>query len=72
MDFTNGAAGRYTLNGTVYNNLTSFPSATVGSFTRASVGTYYDAAGVLQTATSGTPRFDYDPTTHAAKGILVE
>ncbi len=72
MDFVADADGRYTLNGTVYNDLTSFLSAAGGTFTRASIGTYYDASGTLQTAASGTPRFDYDPVTHAAKGILIE
>ncbi len=72
MDFVADADGRYTLNGTVYNDLTSFLSAAGGTFTRASIGTYYDASGTLQTAASGTPRFDYDPVTHVAKGILIE
>ncbi len=72
MDFVADADGRYTLNGNVYNDLTSFLTATGGSFTRASVGTYYDASGTLQTAASGTPRFDYDPVTHTAKGLLIE
>ncbi len=72
MDFVYDADGRYTLNGTVYNDLTSFLSATGGTFTRASIGTYFDSTGTLQTAASGTPRFDYDPVTHAAKGLLIE
>ena len=72
MDFVYDADGRYTLNGTVYNDLTSFLSATGRTFTRASIGTYYDSTGTLQTAASGVPRFDYDPVTHAAKGILIE
>ncbi|HAJ90787.1 MAG TPA: hypothetical protein DCM27_07245 [Rhodospirillaceae bacterium] len=72
MDFTNGTTGRYTLNGTVYNDLSSFLTASSGSYTRASIGTYYDSTGTLQTASNNTPRFDYDPVTHAAKGILIE
>ena len=72
MDFTNGASGRYTLNGTVYNDISSFLTISGGSFTRASIGTYFDSTGTLQTASNNTPRFDYDPVTHAAKGILIE
>ncbi|OIN85804.1 MAG: hypothetical protein AUJ12_07635 [Alphaproteobacteria bacterium CG1_02_46_17] len=72
MDFIADADGRYTLNGAVYNDLPSFLTATGGTFSRASIGTYYDAAGVLQTAASGVPRFDHDPVTNAAKGILIE
>ena len=72
MDFVYDADGRYTLNGTPYNDLSSFLTAAGGSFTRASIGTYYDSTGTLQTAASGAPRFDYDPVTHAAKGILIE
>ncbi len=72
MDFIYDADGRYTLNGTAYNDLTSFLSASGGTFSRATVGTYFDSSGVLQTAPSGTPRFDHDPVTHAPKGILIE
>lgn len=72
MDFIYDADGRYTLNGTAYNDLSSFLTAAGGSFARASIGTYYDSAGTLETAASGVPRFDFDPVTHASKGILIE
>jgi hypothetical protein len=39
---------------------------------RGSTATYFDSTGTLQTAPANTPRYDHDPITHAAKGILVE
>ena len=69
MDFVNGD---YLVSGAHYATLASFIGATGGSFSRASTATYYDSSGVLQTAASGSPRFDYDPVTHLAKGLLIE
>ena len=42
------------------------------TFTRASTGTYFDSAGVLQSAAIDAPRLDYDPATLAAQGLLIE
>lgn len=55
MDFIYDSDGRYSLNGMVYNDLTSFLTAAGGVFTRASTASYYNSAGTLQTAASGTP-----------------
>lgn len=40
--------------------------------TRASNAWYFNAAGALTQAAENAPRFDYDPTTHAARGLLLE
>ena len=42
------------------------------TFTRASTATYFDKLGVLRTAADNEPRFDYDPVTLEAKGLLIE
>ena len=42
------------------------------TFTRASTATYFDASGTMRTAAINAPRWDYDPVTHALRGLLIE
>jgi len=42
------------------------------SFTRASTGWRYNSSGVLVPETTDAPRYQYDPVTLAARGLLVE
>lgn len=72
MNFANGSDGRYTFNDNVYNSVSSFLSAVSGTFSRSSIGTYFDSSGTMQTAAANALRFDYDPTTHVFKGALFE
>lgn len=49
---------------------------TIGSgtptFARASTGTYVNSSGLITSAAIDTPRFEYDPVTLAALGLLME
>jgi hypothetical protein len=42
------------------------------AFTRTSTGTFVGSNGLIQTAVSGAPRFDHNPTTGESLGLLVE
>lgn len=42
------------------------------TFTRGSSGTFVGSNGLIQTALTNIPRFNYDPGTLAAKGLLIE
>ena len=42
------------------------------TFTRASSATRVNQQGVIETVSTNVPRFDYDPATGAAKGLLIE
>jgi hypothetical protein len=42
------------------------------TFTRSTTATFVGSNGLIQTAAINAPRFDYDPVTLAAKGLLIE
>jgi hypothetical protein len=57
----------------IYNVINGRPEAPGSSaFSRASIGTYVDSAGLLQTASADQPRFNYDPYTGEYLGLLLE
>lgn len=41
-------------------------------FVRVGPATFFDSAGILQTAASGVARFDHDPVTGVSLGLLIE
>jgi hypothetical protein len=42
------------------------------TFSRTTTGTRFNSAGVLESVAIDGPRFDYDPVTLAARGLLIE
>ena len=42
------------------------------TFTRASTATFVGSNGLIQSATTNTPRIDFDPVTNDRKGLLIE
>ena len=42
------------------------------TFTRSSTATYTNQIGLIQSAAVNEPRFDYNPSTLAARGLLIE
>lgn len=75
----NGTVPGQTLNRGLFNGGAvldlNFLSASLDSrvtFTRASSATFFDVTGTLQTATTNTPRFDFDPNSHVLNGLLIE
>jgi hypothetical protein len=61
-----GGGGRFVLN---FEGGSLPPGVT---FTRASDGSYFNSSGILTTAVSDAPRFEYNPATLGFRGLLYE
>lgn len=51
---------------------TSLAVPTGFTFARASTATFVGSNGLIQSSSTGTPRFDYDPKTLNLRGLLIE
>ena len=72
-DFTTeGGSNHYYSAGVARANFAALLSALGGTFSRGSTAYRTNASGLLESVASNALRFDYDPVTHAAKGILLE
>ncbi len=57
----------------IYNVINGRPELPAqASFSRASIGTYVDRAGIIRTAAVDEPRFNYDPETGEFLGLMLE
>ncbi|MGZ3794322.1 MAG: phage head spike fiber domain-containing protein, partial [Bdellovibrio sp.] len=68
----NGGDGTIYISPTLNLNLTTGTLPAIINFSRSSVGSYYDASGVLVFATNNQPRFDFKPSDYSSLGLLIE
>lgn len=71
---TEGGANHYLYNGTTYGSFAALLTALGITFSRSSSAYYTNSSGLLASASSGTPRFDYywNGSAMMPKGLLVE
>lgn len=72
-DFTGGlGTNSFILNGAAVPDFNTWLTTLGGTFSRGSTAYYTNSSGVVTQAGNNVLRFDYDPVTLAAKGILLE
>lgn len=72
VDQADYALGKGWFAGRPYPNLHAYMDAAGVAFSRGSVGTYFDSAGILRTAGPNVLRLDHDPLTGKALGARME